>query len=117
MARKGYLRVAGVIENMSDFTCEHGTTYALFGSGGGTRLAHGLGVPMIGSIPLHPDLAAAGDAGTPVAAGHSELTGIFAELARVVAEEVAPLLETSSCSARLVERVKAAVAAGDGPPA
>ena len=34
MARKGYLRVAGVIENMSDFTCEHGTTYALFGSGG-----------------------------------------------------------------------------------
>ena len=25
MARKGYLRVAGVIENMSDFTCEHGT--------------------------------------------------------------------------------------------
>ena len=63
MARKGYLRVAGVIENMSDFTCEHGTTYALFGSGGGTRLAHGLGVPLIGSIPLHPDLAAAGDAG------------------------------------------------------
>ena len=33
MARKGYLRVAGVIENMSDFTCEHGTTYALFGAG------------------------------------------------------------------------------------
>jgi ATP-binding protein involved in chromosome partitioning len=117
MARKGYLRVAGVIENMSDFTCEHGTTYALFGSGGGTRLAHGLGVPMIGSIPLHPDLAAAGDAGTPVAAGNSELTSIFAELARVVAEEVAPLLETSSCSARLVERVKAAVTAGDGPAA
>jgi ATP-binding protein involved in chromosome partitioning len=117
MARKGYLRVAGVIENMSDFTCEHGTTYALFGSGGGTRLAHGLGVPMIGSIPLHPDLAAAGDAGTPVAAGNSELTPIFAELARVVAEEVAPLLETSSCSARLVERVQAAVTAGDGPVA
>ena len=39
MARKGYLRVAGVIENMSDFTCEHGTSYALFGSGGGARLA------------------------------------------------------------------------------
>ena len=73
MARKGYLRVAGVIENMSDFTCEHGTTYALFGSGGGTRLAHGLGVPLIGSIPLHPDLAAAGDAGTPVAEGDGEL--------------------------------------------
>jgi ATP-binding protein involved in chromosome partitioning len=117
MARKGYLRVAGVIENMSDFTCEHGTTYALFGSGGGSRLANGLGVPLIGSIPLHPDLTAAGDAGTPVAGGDGELAGIFAELARVVAEEVAPLLETSSCSARLIERVRAAVASGDAQPA
>src|ERR1019366_9957236 len=113
MARKGYLRVAGVIENMSDFTCEHGTTYALFGSGGGARLAHGLGVPLIGSIPLHPDLAAAGDAGTPVAGGQGELADVFAELARGVAEEGAPLLETSSCSARLVERVEAAVASGE----
>src|ERR1700683_4107866 len=92
MARKGSLRVAGVIENMSDFTCEHGTTYALFGSGGGSRLAHGLGVPLIGSIPLHPDLAAAGDAGKPLAEGGGEGATIFAELARVVAEEVAPLL-------------------------
>ena len=78
--------MAGVIENMSDFTCEHGTTYALFGSGGGSRLAHGLGVPLIGSIPLHPDLAAAGDAGKPVAGEEGELATLFAELARVVAE-------------------------------
>ena len=113
MARKGYLRVAGVIENMSDFTCEHGTRYALFGSGGGARLAHSLGVPLIGSIPLHPDLAAAGDAGTPVAGGPGELAAVFAEVARVVAEEVAPLLEAQSCSARLIERVEAAVADGE----
>jgi ATP-binding protein involved in chromosome partitioning len=113
MARKGYLRVAGVIENMSDFTCEHGTTYALFGSGGGARLAHSLGVPLIGSIPLHPDLAEAGDAGLPVAGGTGELAALFAEVARVVAEEVAPVLETSSCTARLIERVEAAVAGGE----
>ena len=96
MARRGYLRVAGVIENMSDFTCEHGTTYALFGSGGGERLAHGLGVPLVGSIPLHPDLAAGGDAGVPVAlAGDaSELGAVFEELARVIAEEVAPIVES-----------------------
>ena len=97
MARRGYLRVAGVIENMSDFTCEHGTTYALFGSGGGERLAHGLGVPLIGSIPLHPDLAAGGDAGMPVAlAGDdSELGAVFEDMARVVAEEVAPLVDVA----------------------
>ena len=67
MARKGYLRVAGVIENMSDFTCEHGTSYALFGSGGGDRLAADVGVPLIGRIPLHPSMSAGGDAGSPVA--------------------------------------------------
>ena len=65
MARKGYLRVAGVIENMSDFTCEHGTTYALFGSGGGDRLAADIGVPLLGRVPLHPSVAAGGDAGEP----------------------------------------------------
>ena len=69
MARRGHLRVAGVIENMSDFTCEHGTTYALFGTGGGRRLAEELGVPLVGTIPLHPDLASGGDAGEPVALG------------------------------------------------
>jgi ATP-binding protein involved in chromosome partitioning len=115
MARRGYLRVAGVIENMSDFTCEHGTTYALFGSGGGERLAHSLGVPLLGSIPLHPDLAAGGDAGVPVAmAGDaSELGVAFKELARVVAEDVAPIVDVQGCSARLLQRVEAAVTRGD----
>jgi ATP-binding protein involved in chromosome partitioning len=112
MARKGYLRVAGVIENMSDFTCEHGTSYALFGQGGGERLARTLGVPLIGSIPLHPDLAAAGDAGTPVAGGEGVLADTFAALARSVAEDVAPLLSADGCTARLLERVEAAVTEG-----
>ena len=53
-------------------------------------------MPLIGSIPLHPDLAAGGDAGTArgLAARDGELGAVFAELARVVAEEVAPLVET-----------------------
>jgi ATP-binding protein involved in chromosome partitioning len=114
MARRGYLRVAGVVENMSDFTCEHGTTYALFGSGGGERLARSLGVPLVGSIPLHPDLAAGGDSGVPVAlAGNAELGTVFADLARVIAEEVAPLIKAEGCTARMLERVEAAVAQGD----
>ena len=128
MARRGYLRVAGVIENMSDFTCEHGTTYALFGSGGGERLAHSLGVPLVGSIPLHPDLAAAGDAGTPVAPAGGELADVFAEMARSIAEDVAPLIEAEGCSARLAPtgggrggprggRGGLSTAAGSGPTA
>ena len=41
MARRSFLRVAGVIENMSAFTCEHGETYALFGAGGGADAGRG----------------------------------------------------------------------------
>lgn len=113
MARRGYLRVAGVVENMSDFTCEHGTTYSLFGSGGGARLAADLGVPLVGSIPLHPDMAAGGDAGEPVALGDGELADVFAAIARTVVEEVAPVVATAGCTARLLDRVAGAVAAAD----
>ena len=114
MARKGYLRVAGVIENMSDFTCEHGTRYALFGTGGGQRLADGIGVPLIGTIPFHPDLAGGGDTGRPVAGGDGELARVFATGAGR-AEEVAPVIDgraarpaCSSASRRPSRRASAA---------
>ena len=86
----------------------------MLGSGGGERLAAELGVPLVGSIPLHPDVATGGDAGEPVALGDGPLAATFAEVARVVAEEVAPVVETSSCTARLLERVEEAVASADG---
>ncbi len=114
MARRGYLRVAGVIENMSDFTCEHGTKYALFGSGGGARLASELGVPLVGTIPLHPDVTAGGDAGTPVALGEGQLADVFAELARSLAEEIAPVMDASGCTGRMLGQMVRAAQAGQG---
>jgi ATP-binding protein involved in chromosome partitioning len=119
MARKGYLRVAGVIENMSDFICEHGTSYALFGSGGGARLAADVGVPLIGQIPLHPSVAAGGDAGTPVALDAGQpLAEVFDRIADTVITTIAPVVAMDGCTVRLLEQVEAAVAAGtpdDGP--
>ena len=109
MARKGHLRVAGVIENMSPFTCDHGTTYALFGAGGGARLAAEIGVPLVGTVPLHPDMAAAGDAGAPVALGTGPLAAAFDALATAIADDIAPVVETAGCTARLLERVEAAL--------
>jgi ATP-binding protein involved in chromosome partitioning len=112
MARKGYLRVVGVIENMSDFVCDHGTSYALFGSGGGARLAADIGVPFIGTIPLHPSVAAGGDAGTPVALDDSlPLAEVFDQIADSVIT-IAPVVAMDGCSVRMLERVEAAVAAG-----
>ncbi|MDH3249543.1 MAG: Mrp/NBP35 family ATP-binding protein, partial [Acidimicrobiia bacterium] len=66
MARRSYMPVVGVIENMTNFTCDHGETYELFGSGGGQELADTLGIPLIGSIPLDRAVVVGGDSGAPV---------------------------------------------------
>lgn len=110
MARRGYLPVAGVIENMSAFVCDHGTSYALFGSGGGERLAEQLGVALLAQIPLHPDMAAGGDLGLPSALGTGPLAAVFFELARSIVEDIAPPVSMQGCSARLLDALDKAVA-------
>ncbi|MDO5663545.1 MAG: P-loop NTPase, partial [Brachybacterium sp.] len=65
-------RVAGVIENMGPMTMPDGSTFELFGSGGGRTVAEGLSetlgghIPLLGSVPLDLGLREAGDAGEPV---------------------------------------------------
>ena len=66
MAEKTGLKPAGIIENMSYFTCDHGTRYELFGRGGGAKLAERLKVPLIGTIPLDPTLMEFADKGAPI---------------------------------------------------
>ena len=115
MARKGYLRVAGVIENMSDFTCEHGTSYALFGSGGGERLAADIGVPLIGTIPLDPAVAAGGDRGEPAALQHGRAGGRGLRSDRHRGhDDHRPRRAMEGCSARMLDRVESAVRRGGG---
>ncbi|MDQ2651057.1 MAG: Mrp/NBP35 family ATP-binding protein, partial [Actinomycetota bacterium] len=81
MSRKSYLRVAGVIENMSAFTCEHGETYALFGEGGGEALAADAGVPLLGQVPLEPAVSAGGDTGEPVVLSDGPAAEAFRQIA------------------------------------
>ena len=91
MAEKVDIEVRGVIENMSWFTGEEGQRYELFGEGGGGALAEKLGVPLLGQIPLVPALRAGSDNGNPVAVDTStEIGSIFAEIARVVEEDLKP---------------------------
>ena len=91
MAEKVDLEVKGVIENMSWFTGDDGQRYELFGEGGGSALAEKLGVPLLGQIPLVQTLRAGSDSGNPVAADTStEIGSIFAEIARVVEEDIKP---------------------------
>ena len=115
MARRSFLPVVGVIENMSAFTCEHGETYALFGSGGGASLAADIDAPLLGSVPLEPTLAAANDAGEPVVlGGDSPAAEALRAIAERLATEITPPVnadgvDMAGCSARLLEAVEVAL--------
>jgi ATP-binding protein involved in chromosome partitioning len=65
--------VIGIIENMSGFTdAETGRYFDFFSSGGGQRLADEIGAPLLGTVPLQPQLAALADAGQPVLVAQPE---------------------------------------------
>jgi ATP-binding protein involved in chromosome partitioning len=113
MARKSYLRVAGVIENMSAFHCEHGETYALFGEGGGEQLAHDAGVPLLGAVPLEPAVSAGGDTGTPVVLGDGPAAESFRAIAEHIVDEAVPQAAMAGCSARMLDAAAAALDAHD----
>jgi ATP-binding protein involved in chromosome partitioning len=114
MARRSFLPVLGVIENMSTFVCDHGESYALFGSGGGAALAADIGAPLLGQVPLEPAVAAGNDTGEPVSLhGDSPAAAVFREIAQRIASEIAPPIESGAvdmagCSARLLDAVEAA---------
>jgi ATP-binding protein involved in chromosome partitioning len=92
MARKVNLHVMGVIENMSWFTCDHGTAYTLFGEGGGQELADQLDVPLLGQVPLVPELRAGGDEGRPIVVADpaNEAARAFTAIAERIDIELAP---------------------------
>jgi len=107
MARKGHVRVAGVIENMATYIAESGERLTFFGEGGGAALADAIGAPLIGSLPLDPALAQSGDAGKFAELSENTKVGeAIAAIAERVSSEIAPLVEMSGCTARLIDHVE-----------
>jgi ATP-binding protein involved in chromosome partitioning len=102
MARRSFMPVLGVIENMSGFTTEDGRHYKLFGEGGGQELADEIGVPLLAQVPLDPYLVEGGDTGRPVAKFHPE--GPAGSAIRNAAQrlvETIPPAEDDSCGTRM----------------
>ncbi len=104
MARRSFLRVAGVIENMSTFECAHGDQYPLFGAGGGQSLATDVGVPLLGQIPIEPAVSRGGDVGEPaVLTSDSPAAREFLRIADALIADTVASAELAGCSARQTE--------------
>ncbi|MEM9745531.1 MAG: Mrp/NBP35 family ATP-binding protein [Actinomycetota bacterium] len=113
MARRSFLKVIGIVENMSAFTDPSGDTHALFGSGGGDALAEAIDAPLLGRIPIEPAVSAGGDAGTPVSLdGDGPAAAEFRAIAQKIVDELkpppSPEIDMAGCSARLLDTVNAA---------
>jgi ATP-binding protein involved in chromosome partitioning len=115
MARRSYLKVVGVVENMSEFVAPDGQRFAVFGSGGGEALATEIGAPLVASIPLAPAVSEGSDAGTPVVWSQpdSPAATAFRDLATRVVEDLLPPVEMAGCTARIFEVANANLAAVD----
>jgi ATP-binding protein involved in chromosome partitioning len=114
MARRSFLPVVGVIENMSAFVCDHGETYALFGAGGGQALATDIDAPLLGQVPLETAVALGNDTGEPVAlSGEGAAADAFRSIADRILTDIAPPatgepVDMAGCSARMLDAVAAA---------
>ena len=108
MARRSYLKVLGVIENMHAFVAPDGSEHEIFGSGGGRRLAALTGAPLIGSVPIEPAVSQGGDAGSPVvlSAPTSPAARALTEIADRIVTELLPPVEMASCTARMFDLVE-----------
>ena len=111
MARRSYLKIAGVVENMSTFTDSVGVQHQLFGVGGGQRLAEETGAPLLAQLPIAPSVSSGGDIGEPAALAEPQsVVGLaFAALAERIATDVLPPIEMSGCTARLLGAIEDAL--------
>jgi ATP-binding protein involved in chromosome partitioning len=92
MFEKVSVPVLGVVENMSLHHCSQcGHEEAIFGDGGGARLAQECGVALLGKLPLDTRIRAESDSGRPsvLAAPDSPRARAYVELARRTAGALA----------------------------
>ena len=67
MFKRVNVPILGIVENMSYYICPHcGSRDDIFGHAGAQETAAELGVPFLGEIPLHMDIRAHADAGSPI---------------------------------------------------
>lgn len=87
MFRSVGVPVLGIIENMSYLVCGHcGEHTPIFGSGGGQQLAEELQTPLLGQVPIDPQICAGGDAGQPItiAEANSLVAQVFVRMAAII---------------------------------
>lgn len=84
--------ILGVVENMSGFICPHcGKDSEIFKIGGGENMAHEMGVPFMGRVPIDPKIVEASDSGKPYMYHYAQT-----ETAKAFDRVIRPILDQKS---------------------
>lgn len=86
--------ILGIVENMSYFQCPHcGEKTEIFSQGGGEKTSQRYNVPLLGKIPIDPQIRVGGDNGKPivVADPSSPQTEAFIKISETVAAKISML--------------------------
>ena len=83
MFNKTNIPVLGVVENMALHTCSNcNHTEAIFGTGGGEKIAEQYHVPLLGQLPLASGIRAQVDKGEPSVLADDEFTPYYLSIAK-----------------------------------
>ncbi|MDO9319947.1 MAG: iron-sulfur cluster carrier protein ApbC [Gammaproteobacteria bacterium] len=97
MFRKVNVPILGIVENMGIHICSNcGHAEAIFGEGGGKKIANDYGVDVIGSLPLDLSIREHTDSGNPIVVAQPD--SAVAKAYRVLAEKVVQKIEGLSAS-------------------
>ncbi|HMS25275.1 MAG TPA: P-loop NTPase [Acidimicrobiia bacterium] len=111
MAQRSFMPIIGVVENMSYFSAPDGTQHAIFGEGGGARLAKRLATQLIGQIPIEPEITGANSEGIPIVISESKVVRdspaavALRELAHKIVTDICPPVELATCTAHMAELI------------
>jgi len=104
MAKRSFIPLLGVIENMSYFENNEGKKYNIFGDGGGDNLAKQFGLDVLAKIPISEDTNSDADSGAPLLLQQKNSPTKLAlqKLVKTISEKLPPI-EDESCTGRLAK--------------
>ncbi len=105
----------GIVENMSGFQCpDCGGSHDLFGRDGGHEVAAEYGVPVIGEIPMDPEIGVRNDDGAPAALRGGSIADAFCGLSERVANRIGAINRANVAGLDLDELARSTAIAGSG---
>ena len=104
MAKRSFIPLLGVIENMSYFETNEGKTFNIFGEGGGSSLANQFSIPLLSCIPISEDTNNEADGGKPLILQEKD-SPTKRELIKLVKtiEVKLPPIQDETCTGRLAK--------------